>query len=443
VAVALAQVGVAIPAGRARGCRAADDSIPAMPSSLSLRLPSVWACALLLGLAWLLAAPRANAQGAVVAMGGAVHDESPIWAEVVRLAGGAGARFVLFTMSSSEPEGSAASLARRVQRHGAVAEHIAVGPRYGDVPAATREARWIAAVDGAQGALFSGGDQNLVTQALAPGGIETPLLQAVRRLLARGGVVAGSSAGAAIMSQRMFTGGNPLPVLQGREREPIVAAGLGLIAAPVLVDQHFIARGRIARLLPTLLAEGLPLGLGVEENSAVLVRGSGDAQEAEVLGSRGVLVVDVRQARRLAADGPFHVQGARLSWLEAGDRVNLSSGRITPAPAKAAGRRVAPPPPGFRPYWRGPAFFADLLSPGTLVQALAQLADSPQQELRGLAFDALAEGHDERATLGFEWIFSRGPDTSAWNLGDAYTVADVRLEVRPVRMARPLFTPWR
>lgn len=425
-----------------------------MPASPPLRLPSSWVFALLLSLALLVGAPRAGAQGfevprvsaegAVVAMGGAVRDDSPMWAEVVRLAGGPGARFVLFTMSSSDPDGSAESLARRIRPHGAQVTHVAVGPRFGDVAAAVRDARWIAAVDGAQGALFAGGDQNLVTRTLAPGGAETPLLEALRRLLERGGVVAGSSAGAAIMSRRMFTGGDPLAVLQGRERDPVVAAGLGFVDAPVLVDQHFVARGRIGRLLPTLLAEGLPFGLGVEEDSGVVLRGRGDALEAEVIGARGVLVADMREARRVGpAAAPWHLQGARLAWLESGDRLHLASGRVTPSPAKAAGRRVAPPPADFRPYWRGPVFFADMLAAGTLVQAMAHLVDSPRSEVRGLAFDALAPGRDERDDLGFEWILSRGADTSAWNVGDAYTVAGVRLEVRPVRMARPLFTPWR
>jgi cyanophycinase len=409
--------------------------VPALSVSLFRRC--------LLGAALLLACMPALAQqprpGAVVAMGGAIAETSPMWAEVVRLAGGPGARFVVFTMSSSEPEASAAAMAQRVQRHGATVTHVQVGTAYGDVAAAVRDEKWLALVRGAQGALFAGGDQSLYTAALAPGGQATPLLRAVRELLARGGVVAGSSAGAAIMSRRMFTGGDPLAVMKGTERDGIVAAGLGLIDADVLVDQHFIARGRIGRLLPTLLAEKIPLGLGVEEDSAIVVRG----REAEVIGSRGALLVDVRQARRDAGLPEFNVAGAVLGFLEAGDRVDLVTGRVVPSAAKAAGRIVAPPPVDFRPYWRGPVFFPDLLGAGTVVRAMQQLVDSPRAEVRGLAFDALAAADAPQADLGFEWIFSRGADTSAWNVGDAYTVAGVKLEVRPVRMARPLFTPWR
>jgi cyanophycinase len=206
----------------------------------------------------------------------------------------------------------------------------------------------------------------------------------------------------------------------------------------VLVDQHFIKRGRIARMLPTLQREKLPIGLGVDEDSAIVVQG----QRVRVLGSRGVLLLDMRQARQDAALGEFNLQGARLSWLEAGDQLDLRHLRLIPSPAKAAGRIVAPPPAGFRPYWRGPVFFADMLADFGVVQAMQQLVDSQRSEVRGLAFDALASDASAKPALGFEWVFTRDADTAAWNLGDAYSIAGVWLEVRPVQVARPLFTPF-
>jgi len=391
--------------------------------------------------ATLWCAAWAHAQGVVVAMGGAVKDDSPMWAEVVRLAGGPGARFVVFTMSSEDPDASAAALLRQVARHGAKAEHVRVGPRFNaaGLAASERDAPWLQAVRSAQGALFSGGDQSLITQTLAPGGEPTPLLLALREMVRRGGVVAGSSAGAAVMSRRMFTGGNPLEVMKGTQAGETVAAGLGFIGADVLVDQHFLKRGRIGRLLPTLQREGLVLGLGVDEDSGIVVRG----EDVEVIGSRGALLVDLRSAQHDRSLSEFNIRGAVLSYLEAGDRLNLASLAVTPAPAKAAGRAVAPPPANFRPYWSGPVFFADMLSDFTIVSAMQQLVDSRRTEVTGLAFHALAGAGERKADLGFEWILSRGPDTAAWNVGDRYSIAQVQLEVRPVRVARPLFTPWR
>ncbi len=385
------------------------------------------------------AAPAAAAPGALLAMGGAVADASPLWGELVRLAGGPGARLALLTMASENPDAAAAALARRLQRHGAQVVHVRVGPRAsGDALAdAVRDPAWLDALASAQGAVFSGGDQSLITQTLAPEGRPTPLLAALHALRARGGVVAGTSAGAAVMSRRMFTGGEPLELLQDDGARPL-APGLGLVDADLLVDQHFLRRGRVGRLLPTLLREGIPLGLGIDEDSAVLLRGS----QAEVLGARGALLLDLRDATRDGALPAFNVQGVRVSYLEAGDRLDLRTLAVTPSAAKAAGRLVAPPPPGFRPYWRGPVFFADMLADFAIVQAMQQLVDSPRDEVRGLSFDALAPAGSRRAQLGFEWVLSRDAATRAWNVDDAYSVAGVRLAVRPVRMASPLFGPW-
>ena len=58
----------------------------------------------------------------------------------------------------------------------------------------------------------------------------------------------------------------------------------------------------------------------------------------------------------------------------------------------------------------------------------------------GEAREYKAKNQDE---LAFEWRLTRGADTSAWSIGDDYSVVAVRLDVQPVRLARPLYTPWR
>ena len=79
------------------------------------------------------------------------------------------------------------------------------------------------------------------------------------------------------------------------------------------------------------------------------------------------------------------------------------------------------------------AFYADILGEGTLVTALTRLAEGAPPEALGLAF---APGQ----ALGFEWRFSKTGDTAAWDTERGSSVAHVRLDVRPVRMARPLYT---
>jgi cyanophycinase len=274
---------------------------------------------------------------------------------------------------------------------------------------------------------------------------------------AKGGVVAGTSAGAAIMSEWMFRDAqDSLAVLKGRLREgQEVDRGLGFVGPGVFVDQHFLKRGRIGRILPVMVAKGYQLGLGVEENSAALVR---DGQ-VEVIGARGVLLVDLSQARGTAAPGqPFQIQGARLSFLDRGDRHDLKTGVTTPAADKLAGR-IDPNAPGFKPFHKRAGFYPDMLGDNTVANAMAQLVDSPETELRGLAFNgkALLNGkaddrfetgeRDGRPELGFEFRLYKGKDTlayytGAWG-GEDYTVLNVLVDVTPVVLPRPLYTPLR
>jgi cyanophycinase len=100
------------------------------------------------------------------------------------------------------------------------------------------------------------------------------VLDALWDMYRRGGVIAGTSAGAAIMSSTMF--GRPRAVLatlklgvtDGKE----ITSGLGFIGEDVFVDQHLLVRGRFARMLPAMLAKGYKLGLGIDEDTAMVVR---------------------------------------------------------------------------------------------------------------------------------------------------------------------------
>ena len=87
-----------------------------------------------------------------------------------------------------------------------------------------------------------------------------------------------------------------------------------------------------------------------------------------------------------------------------------------------------------------------MLGDTTISNAMNILIDSSQKELRGLAFDPKAPNADPTADLGFSFRLYKGKDSLGWysdELGaDEYTVANLYLDVMPVRMSRPLFTPW-
>ena len=392
--------------------------------------------------------PQAEATaGPVVAIGGALrYDNDAVWSRLVALAGGAGARFVVLATASEKPAQSASRTIEALRRHGAVAEHVAVAPRIEgiDLEQAVRDPRWIGMVEAASGVYFTGGAQERIVDTLQPGGRATPLLDAIRELHRRGGVVAGTSAGAAILSRTMFRDAiDVMAVLKGTLRDGReVDAGLGFVATDLFVDQHFLRRGRVGRMLPLMQSRGYKLGLGVEEDSAAIIQG----RQVEMIGPGGALFVDLSAATTDPSLGAFNLQGARLTFLGDGDRLDLGTSRLTPAAHKAAGLLIDPHAPGFRPYFPDAPFFLDVLGDGAIVRAMSNLLDSPLEEARGLAFDARPGPGDPLRTLGFEFRLYKGPDTLGWYSssqgGEAYSVSGIRLDVLPVRVAEPLYRPW-
>lgn len=111
----------------------------------------------------------------------------------------------------------------------------------------------------ATGIWFSGGDQSKLTKAYAG----TKVLDAIRKRYADGAVVGGTSAGAAVMSDVMITGGTD---------EATTADGFGLLPGTV-VDQHFTQRKREKRLAGVLVKHPKAVGVGIDESTAVVVSG--------------------------------------------------------------------------------------------------------------------------------------------------------------------------
>lgn len=385
----------------------------------------------------------AAATGIAVPIGGALKpDNHAVWSRLVELAGGRGARYVVLATASEDPAKSAATIVSALNAHGARAEALVVPVRAQDGTApATNDPILLAKVAASRGVYFSGGAQaRIVDTLIETDGSPTPMLAAIRSLFARGGVVAGSSAGAAVMSSTMFRDPpDNLTILQeGLKAGHDMGRGLGFVGDRLFVDQHFIRRGRLGRMLPLMQQAGYRLGLGVEENSAAVVRGN----EVEIIGARGALFADLSDAAHDAAAGAFNIRAARISLLETGDRIDLATRRITPAGWKLAGKKLDPHAPGYQPYFTSDRFYADVLGEGEIAGLMTHLIDGRQQALRGLAFRPPAA---ERAIggLAFEFRFYKGPDSVGYFLSrrgeDAYTVLNILLDVKPVQLADPLY----
>ena len=181
---------------------------------------------------------------------------------------------------------------------------------------------------------FVGGDQTLITKVLLnKDGTDTEVLGSIREVFHNGGVIGGTSAGAAIMSETMIAGGNSTGALfegfkqdytsmDEQEYGPVVTRkGVNFFTYGT-IDQHFDRKARLGRLIVSLLeqADSQP-GYGVDEGTAMVVKND----IATVVGQGGVTVVDVSSAKHTQNQYPLKVSNIRLSYLQPGDEYNLSS----------------------------------------------------------------------------------------------------------------------
>ncbi len=263
-------------------------------------------------------------------------------------------------------------------------------------------------------------------------GSRSAVLQAIWDVYQRGGVIAGSSAGAAIMSSTMYYNARSVfgtlsdGVSDGRELAP----GLGFIGNGVFVDQHLLARGRFARMLPAMLYKGYKLGLGIDENSALVVTGQ---RKVEVLGYQGALLLDLAHATRDAGGKDFAIANVRISYLDHGDRYDLVSGAYTPSVDKAGGK-VDPA----QPDENDPVFTADILGHNAVLVLMNKLIDNKQASALGIA---IAGPEEPRQGVGYEFKFTKDAATVGYESAssEAYSILNMRLDVRPVTLAQPWY----
>jgi len=209
--------------------------------------------------------------------------ERQILRRFVEMAGGRKANLAVITTAAEAPQ-------RAGEEYSAIFRELGAADVFVP-PVSTREAANSAAhaadIEAATGIFFTGGDQLRLTSIL--GG--TMAGAAIKRAFAGGAVIAGTSAGASVMSETMIVGGEAAesPKKSGLS----LAHGMGLIAG-VIIDQHFAQRGRLNRLLEAVAQNPNVLGLGIDEDTALAVS---KGVRCTVIGSRTVTVVDGRMIR--------------------------------------------------------------------------------------------------------------------------------------------------
>ncbi|MET7395252.1 cyanophycinase [Dactylosporangium sp. NPDC005572] len=256
--------------------------------------------------------------GTLLVIGGAEsHDpgDDAILERFVALAGGSDAQLVVIATASEAPAQREKEYTEVFQRLGA---DRVLPLRLESREDANGELA-VGAIERATGVFFTGGDQLRITTAIGGSKVDS----ALHARLADGLVLAGTSAGAAMMSSTMILGGSIASV-----SSESVRTGPGLEFLPgVLIDMHFAERGRLNRLLSAIAMFPHELGLGIDENTAILVDTEADGVVFEVLGGGAVTVIDAGPAKRItcpAADNPIALWGVQLHVLPAGHRFNLT-----------------------------------------------------------------------------------------------------------------------
>lgn len=259
--------------------------------------------AVVLALAGCAAAPAGPAKagpsrGSLLIIGGGLEDDNAaIFGRFLELAGPG--RIGVIPTASGDADAGAVTV-QRLRRFGPSRDIVVIPLTKYDAGRAD-EAQIAALIRSCTGLWFTGGDQSRITAVFRPGPRggtrDTEAYRATLDVLARGGVIAGTSAGAAVMSDPMITGGTSADALasgatwtdQPREGQGVgLAPGLGYFPFG-LTDQHFLERGRLGRLVVALRATGVKTGFGVSENAALEVDLS--SGEARAWGEHAVTVV--------------------------------------------------------------------------------------------------------------------------------------------------------
>lgn len=226
-------------------------------------------------------------------------------------------RLVLATIASAEPEDYFEEYKRCFSKLG-IDEliHVYITDR-----SESLDKEKLAQLEQVDGVFFSGGDQLRISSQIGDTPFETRILEIYRN----GGVVAGTSAGASVMGEIMLIRG---PNAESHRIGDLhLAPGLHLLK-DVIIDQHFAERGRIGRLLGAVALNPRILGIGIDEDTAIVVQG----KQFHVLGSGAVYVIDgAGVTRSNIAEGEekraLSISDVRLHVLSSGDGFDLTQRR--------------------------------------------------------------------------------------------------------------------
>jgi cyanophycinase len=243
--------------------------------------------------------------GTLILIGGAIDPTGPALDTFLRACGAReGAKIVGLTTASTDPVQAAMAWKDVFAQGGATNVEFPIIDRR----ARAQDARIAQMILEASGIFLGGGDQVHLVATL--GGSRVG--RAIKDAFARGATVCGTSAGAAALSEVMLAGGEIDD--EGQEVPLYLGPGFGLLGFSALVDTHFSKRGRLQRLFRRVAENPELMGLGIDENTALVIRG----HLADVVGNGSVYFVDGRGVRFDNAEEAKKGAPLTLSYLRVG-----------------------------------------------------------------------------------------------------------------------------
>ncbi len=243
-----------------------------------------------------------------------------ILATVVRESGGKDAKIIVITTASSIPKEVGENYTEAFMKLGCTDVHIL------DIrDRATSEAPAILQlINDSNCVLFSGGDQSKIVDFIGNTTLHQLLID---KLSNTKFVLAGTSAGAMCMSKEMIRGGQVSDALF--KGGVLMREGMCFLNE-VIIDSHFIQRGRFGRLTEAVARFPRLLGIGLSEDTGLIIR---DGKYCEVIGSGMVIVFDPSNLTHnnvaILKEGlPVSITNLKVNVLAEGDRINLENREV-------------------------------------------------------------------------------------------------------------------
>lgn len=407
-------------------------------------LAAVLLAAMLLSILPAYAQTENAVQGSLVIIGGALDtSNADVYNRFIELGGGKDTiKIAIIPAASETPVSSAEAYMADFMHYGVPKENIKVFPIAIKDDSSTEyldESLWskngFSAVTAKEMAkynavFFVGGDQLLIVQCLVDDkGHDGTVLSEIRKIYKNGGVIGGTSAGAAIMTDPMIGSGTSLGALtQGvtytdnwnieGDNRVFITKGLGFLSDSIS-DQHFLKRGRLGRLIVAMFDQDIDMGYGIDENTALVVKGN----EYEAVGASGVVVVDISQAAKDEKSDRFRASNIKIHYLEKGDKYNAATKAITINSAKPTTSGIE--------YYTKNSLNTNIFGSDSIKQVItADLVDNQAKEAVGISFDM---AKDSNKSAGTQFIFRKGEGTEGFwgkiNGTGSYSAVNVYLDI--------------